>query len=215
MVWQCEGYCCAWAVLQIMTGHHKIFPKQFLEDALTSMPGGCHIVLKGTEPQEVLLVAIGYHYNNKTVLHFMMTKDSRSTTTGRRYSAKFRDPFGNLCYREIFCPDCTTKVFKQSNVIDMHNQVCQFQLGLKKSCLTQDPWFCLHTMLVGINVVDTWKLTIFHNVIDGRKVVPIGSYAGFALDSAVPITAFTRILACAADMLAERASVSPCLVNDT
>ncbi len=46
-------------------------------------------------------------------------------------------------------------------MIDKHNQARQVQLALEKRWLTQNPFFCLHTILLGIKVVDCYKWIIF------------------------------------------------------
>jgi hypothetical protein len=51
-------------------------------------------------------------------------------------------------------------------MIDKHNQARQAELTLKKRWLTQNPYFCLHTTLLGINVVDCYKLAEHHKIIN-------------------------------------------------
>ena len=57
------------AVLQVKTGH-SLFPKKFIEDALSGSPGGVHIVLRGRHPNGKLLIALGYRYLSKK-LYFL------------------------------------------------------------------------------------------------------------------------------------------------
>ena len=40
----------------------KLYPKKFIEAALADGPGGIHIVLKGTHPNGVKFICIGYRY---------------------------------------------------------------------------------------------------------------------------------------------------------
>ena len=49
------------AVMQVKT-NSGLFPKKLIADTLDGMPGGVKIVLKGTAPNEVLLVAILHHH---------------------------------------------------------------------------------------------------------------------------------------------------------
>ena len=67
------------AVMQVKT-NSSLFPKKFIADMLDGMPGGVKIVLKGTAPNEVPLVAIGYRYSTKTSLFFVTTEDAGNTT---------------------------------------------------------------------------------------------------------------------------------------
>ncbi len=59
-----------------------IFLKDFIEEALKEAPGGVHIALEGTTEDEVPLVALGYRYSRKTVLHFILTKNVGSSKPG-------------------------------------------------------------------------------------------------------------------------------------
>jgi protein-disulfide isomerase len=49
-------------------------------------------------------------------------------------------------------PDAISKFFMHSNVIDKHDQACQFELHLEKCWVTLDPYFRLHTTIFGRNV---------------------------------------------------------------
>ena len=60
-------------------------------------PGGTSIVLKGTTPSGVDLVAIGYKYNSRTILCFVATENAGSTLPGTPYKARFADPLNNIC----------------------------------------------------------------------------------------------------------------------
>jgi hypothetical protein len=63
------------AFLQIK-GNIFLYPKDFIEDAMTGMPGGMEIVIKGKHPNEVPLVAVGYRYSSKMTLFFRVTEDT-------------------------------------------------------------------------------------------------------------------------------------------
>lgn len=47
-----------------------LYPKSSIEEALKDAPGSVHIVLKGTAPNGVSLLAIGYCCTRKTALYF-------------------------------------------------------------------------------------------------------------------------------------------------
>jgi len=50
-------------VFQVKT-NHKLYPKQFIDDALHGMPSGVHIVLEGINAYtEETLYAVGYRYS--------------------------------------------------------------------------------------------------------------------------------------------------------
>jgi hypothetical protein len=109
------------AVLQVKN-NSGLFPKSFIMDALENAPGGVHIVLKGTAPNGIDLVAIGYRYSTKTTLFFVATADAGSTTPGKPYEMKYTDDHGNVCVRLVERPDIISKFFLDSNTIDKHNQ---------------------------------------------------------------------------------------------
>ena len=150
-------------IYQIKT-NHGLFPKQFIEDALKDGPGGCHIVLEGKHPDGPELVAIGYRYNSKVTLHFVMTKNAGSTKRGSPYEMKFTDSHGNVHVRLVDRPAVISNYFESSNCVDKHNQARQYELGLEKKWDTRDPWFRLTTTLIGINVVDVWKFSLYHTL---------------------------------------------------
>jgi len=70
---------------------HGLFPKKFIEEALSEALGGIHIVLKGNAPNGVPLVALGYHYNAKTMPYFVMMEDTGMMKLGDPYEMKCTD----------------------------------------------------------------------------------------------------------------------------
>ncbi len=162
---------------------HTLFPKEYIEEVLKEAPGGVHIVLKGTTRDERNLVAIGYRYSHKTILHFVLTENAGSTGQGDPYEMKYTDSYGNICTRYVDRPDVISKFFASSNVIDTHNQLRQDLLQLEKKWLTKNPFFRLTTTLIGINVMDTFLLASHHKVINlndatGSQKLSIRRFAG-------------------------------------
>jgi hypothetical protein len=152
------------AVLQVKTGH-GLFPKKFIEDTLKDAPGGIWIVLQSTF-QGISLIAIGYRYSTRTTLHFVATKDAGCTSKGEPYRMKYTDDWGNVHIRDVDRPDLISKFFEARNIIDKHNQAQRAELALEKHWLTQNPYFCLHTTIIGMNVVDCYKLADHHKIIN-------------------------------------------------
>lgn len=191
-------------VLQIKT-NSSLFPKAYIETALENAPGGCKIVLTATH-RGIPLVAIGYRYSTRTTLLFVATKNSGSTRPGKPYEMKFNDAFGNVVQRLVERPEILSDFFQKSNSIDKHNQLRQGDLALEKRWLTQDPYFRLHTTIIGmffvfslrslsfysnsnslftgINVIDTYKLCEHHKIInfrvakEGEHKMPVEKFAG-------------------------------------
>jgi len=163
--------------------YHALFPKDYIEEALKDAPGGVHIVLKGTTKDEVNLIALGYRYSRKTILHFVLTENSGGTCQGEPYEMKYTDNYGNICTRYVDRPEVVSSFFATSNVIDTHNQLRQDLLQLEKKWLTKNPYFRLATTMIGINVTDTFLLACHHKVINtssdttGKQKIPIRRFA--------------------------------------
>jgi hypothetical protein len=68
-------------------------------------------------------------------------------------------------------------------MIDMHNQVRQSELALEKKWVTQCGYFRLATTLIGISVVDCWKLAMYHDKItqDSMSIVKFAGVLGLQL----------------------------------
>jgi hypothetical protein len=66
-----------------------IYYKDFIEEALKDAPGGVHILLEGTTQDEIQLVALGYRYSQKAVLHFVLTKMTGNFKPGIPYQMKY------------------------------------------------------------------------------------------------------------------------------
>jgi hypothetical protein len=196
------------AVLQVKN-NKGLFPKDYVEKALEDAPGGVHIVLKGTAPNGIELLALGYRYSTKTTLFFVATADAGSTRPGKEYEMKYTDDHGNVCVRLVERPDIISNFFADSNTIDKHNQARQFDLALEKTWLTQDPYFRLATTLIGMNVVDTWKLADHHKLLNPpgtneEAKVTIKRFAGMLCYQFVTNTsAFTSAPSRPSRMLAE------------
>jgi hypothetical protein len=82
--------------------NNGLFPKDELQEMMKDYPSGTYLVLETTTPKtNVKLVAIGYKYNSRKFLCFIMTKDAGSSAPGHRlYIAKFPDKFGNIKERK-------------------------------------------------------------------------------------------------------------------
>ena len=174
-----RGHEC---ILQVKS-NSSLYPKDFIKKALDNAPGGVSIVLQGTAPNEVPLIAIGYRYSVKTTLFFIMTSKAGSTKPGAPYLMKYTDGFGNLMTREVERPAVISDYFRDSNTIDRHNQSRQHDLALEEAWLTKKCWFRLTCSLIGIHVTDTWKLADYHGMINfgkkaAKKPLTIQRFAG-------------------------------------
>ena len=163
--------CGHHAVMSVKTAHSR-FPKKFLETTMKSYPGGTWITMRGKCGRtEVELVAIGYKYNSKKVLCFVTTVGAGSTEKGRPYKMKYNDNFGNVCYRDVPRPVVVSRLFENSNCVDVNNQMRQHNLALEECWVTTDGWFRLFTTFVGFTVTDTWFVREFTGE-KGKKYNP-------------------------------------------
>ena len=133
--------------------------------------------MEGKTQCEVTLIAVGYRYSRRTTLFFLLTKGAGSTVSGDPYEMKFTDSYGNIVTLFIDHPEVVSTFFKMSNAIDTHNQLCQDLLQLEKKWLTKNPFFCLTTTLIAINVTDAFLLSNHHKLInsgsgcnEGKKI---------------------------------------------
>jgi hypothetical protein len=96
------------------------------------------------------------------------TKDAGSAAKGTPYQMKFTDDWGNIHIRDVDSPDIISRFFESSNTIDKHNQCHPAELALEKHWQTQNPFFHLHTTIIGMNVVDCYFLADHHQIINHR-----------------------------------------------
>jgi hypothetical protein len=170
-------------VLQIKTGH-PLYPAKFMEEKLKEAPGGCWITMKGKAPRGTDQLAIRYKYNIKRVLKFVASSDAGSKKAGTPYDMKFCDSYKNVCVRKFDRPAIVSQFVDDSNCIDSHNHVRQFELALEKLWFIRDPFFRLHTTLTGMTVTDVWRLSQYHKLVtskkdeDGKNVLTIKQFTG-------------------------------------
>jgi hypothetical protein len=110
----------------------KCTPFQELIDKMQNYPSGAYLVMECSTPNDHKLICIGYKYSASKVLVFLGTKNAGSTKLGEPYIARFADAVGNVAQRSVPRPDVISRYFKDSNVIDSHNQARQYELALGK-----------------------------------------------------------------------------------
>ena len=150
-----------------LAGEHAIFivktafsrsPKKWLDKEMKDYPGGTWIVLKGTTKKDVYLVSLGYKYNSRTVLTFVMTEGAGSTESGTPYQTRFPDVYGNLYLRDVPRPAVLNRFFEHCGKVDASNQTRQGFLALEDCWVTTNPYFRLWTTIVGQTVTDLHQL---------------------------------------------------------
>jgi len=148
VVVQAGHYAC----FIIKTGYSRS-PKACLEEKMKDYLGGNWMILEATlVKKKVPLIRIGYKYNKKKLLTFVITKGSGKSTYGDPYEARFPDKYGNVCVRLVRRPAILANYFKYSNCVDMHNQARQIDLAFEKEWITHDTYYILYTTMVGMTV---------------------------------------------------------------
>ena len=123
-------------IMNVKTAHYRL-SKNFLEDTMKDFPGGTWIVMRAkTANTQANLICIGYTYNKKKVICFLMSCGAGSTEPGEPYEARFPDKYGNICVCYVACPNCISNYFKYSNKANIHNQLRHFDLALEKKWVT-------------------------------------------------------------------------------
>ena len=148
-------------LIAVVKQAHKHYPKDYLKNILQPLPAASRLVMTANVAGQDL-VAIGYKYNRRKVLFFVVTAGVADITDGEPYVQRWADEHMNLCTREVPRPALISRYFSDSPKVDNHNQSRQHDLALEELWLTQDCWFRLHTTLQGILVTDVWKLTKYH-----------------------------------------------------
>ena len=89
----------------------KGFCKDTIEKLTKDWPGGSYVVLRSKPmvPGGRPLIAIGYKYNARNVLSFIVTNKVGSTKTGITYLSKYPDQFTNVSIRPVAHPHVKSK----------------------------------------------------------------------------------------------------------
>ena len=155
------------------------YPLKKIKKIMKDWPSGAYLVLECTAPETgVRLVAIGYKYNAKKVLCFVMTKNAGSTAPGNQpYRAKYSDEHGNVKERLVPRPEILSVLFGDSDAIDSHNHCRQFRLGLETRWLTPNPWFRLDCTLIGQTVIDCYRAKKFHRHEPASRSATVAQFA--------------------------------------
>ena len=149
-------------VVYQINSNHSLFPKQYIEESLKDALGSCHIVLESKHPSGADLVAIGYRYNSKVTLLLARSKNAGSARKGSPHEMKFADACSNVHVRLVNRLSAISDFFRDSNIVDKHNQVRQHELELEKKWETRDPYFRLTTTMISHNATDSWNLSLYH-----------------------------------------------------
>ena len=89
----------------------KVFCKETIEKLTKDWTEGSYLVLriKPMVPGGRPLIAIGYKYNARKVLSFIVTDNAGITKTGIPYLSNYPDQFTNVSIRPVACPVVMSK----------------------------------------------------------------------------------------------------------
>ena len=84
----------------------KGFCKETIEKLTINWPVGSYLVLRSKHmvPRGRPLIVVGYKYNARKVLSFIVTENAGSTNTGIPYLSKYPDQFTNVSIRPVARP---------------------------------------------------------------------------------------------------------------
>ena len=104
------------------------------------------------------LIAIGYKYNARKVIYFIVTDNAGSKKTGIPYLSKYPDQFNNVSIPPVPRPLAMSKKSAVDDV-DSHNKSRQYDLALEKCWVTQCGWLRLCTTVdMGMTITNCCKL---------------------------------------------------------
>ena len=91
----------------------KGFCKETIEKLTKDWPGDSYLVLssKPLVPGDRLSIAIGYTYNARKVLYFIVTENAGSTQAGLTYLSNFSYQFTNVANLFVALPLDISKLF--------------------------------------------------------------------------------------------------------
>ena len=113
------------------------------------------------------LIAIGYKYNARKVISFIVTDNAGITQAGLPYLSKYSNQFTNIYIRPVDHPLVISNFFGQVNEIDSHSKSGQSGLALDKFWVTQCGCMRLCTTVdMVITITNCWKLFRYEVKID-------------------------------------------------
>ena len=88
-----QSHSRGWNYIGAVKQSHSGFPKKFLYDVLTDLPGGSRLVMEGVHSHTgEKLIATGYKYaSGKKVQFYVSTVNAGTTRPGEPYHMRFND----------------------------------------------------------------------------------------------------------------------------
>lgn len=149
----------------IVKNHQRLFPKRPLL-AVMNARHGCrpagHWVVMETKISGVSLLAIAFAWSQTSTAFFISTVGVTEPAL-ESYHSSYEDEYGQRCTKLIERPEIVDFIYRFLPVIDNHNKSRQHLLKLEKKWPTKSCWFRLYTTLVGMSVVDLYRVYRYHN----------------------------------------------------
>ena len=109
-------------------------------------------------PKRRPLIAIGYTYNVRKVLSFIITENPGSTQAGPTYLSKYTNQFSNVSICSFDLLLVMYNFFGSVNGFDSPKKSRQSDLALEKFWVTQYGWLQLYTSVdMVMNITNLWK----------------------------------------------------------
>ena len=102
----------------------KGFCKYTIEKLTKDGPGGSYLVLSRNPmvPGGRPVIDIGYKYNAREVLYFIVTDNAERTQAGLPYLSKYIEQFINVTIWPVASPLVMSKFYSAVNEVDSHNK---------------------------------------------------------------------------------------------
>ena len=148
----------------ILNTNTRGFCKETIEKLTKDWPGGSYLVLMSRPmvPWGRLRIAIGYKYNAREFLSFIVTDNAGRTNVGLPYLSKYPEQFTNVAIKSVSLPLVMSKFFGAVNEVDSHNKSRHYDLEMEKLWVTQCVWLPLCTTFsMGMTITNFWKLFLY------------------------------------------------------
>jgi hypothetical protein len=149
----------------VIKGNTDFFPMHALHSVLTARyskkPAG-HWVVFRTTISGVMVLAVCYAWSHSSTTYFLSTCGSTNPAK-TSYVTHFEDEFGVVGIKQIPQPSIKEWFYDFLPLIDEHNKQRQSLLRLEKKWPTKNCWFRLLVTLVGMSVVDCYRIYLNHD----------------------------------------------------
>jgi hypothetical protein len=127
-----------------------------LKACFKDQPAG-HWVRFTTEISVIKLTVIAYAWSKRGV-SYILSMCSSTELSNKCYMKYFEDDYRNVGSKEVSHPKLAHLIYGYLPLIDEHNKQRQKILGLERRWLTRNFWFWLLTTLIGMTLVDMYRL---------------------------------------------------------